>query len=93
MPAYETLKHQLTRISEDTASLIDNAERITELVEEGLSQWKATCQTISEQISEEMMRVAVVGAIKSGKSTFVNPFLAAITSKGGPGWSLLSLPG
>jgi hypothetical protein len=68
MPAYETLKHQLARISDDTAHLLDDAEKITERTDEGLSRWKTTCQIISEQTSEETMRVAVVGAIKSGKA-------------------------
>ncbi|MEE4358271.1 MAG: dynamin family protein [Desulfococcaceae bacterium] len=34
--------------------------------------WQKNCENIREQVSEEMLRVAVVGAIKSGKSTFVN---------------------
>ena len=85
MPAYETLKHQLARISDDTARLLGDAEKITELVGEGLSQWKTTCQTISEQISEEIMRIAVVGAIKSGKSTFVNTLFSDDYLKRGAG--------
>ena len=85
MPAYETLKRQITRISDDTAQLIDEAEKITERVDEGFSQWKTTCQIISEQISEEIMRVAVVGAIKSGKSTFVNTLFGGDYLKRGAG--------
>ncbi|MBR9985843.1 MAG: dynamin family protein [Desulfosarcina sp.] len=85
MPAYETLKRQLSRISDDTAHLIDEAEKITERVDEGFSQWKTTCQIISEQISEETMRVAVVGAIKSGKSTFVNTLFGGDYLKRGAG--------
>lgn len=85
MPAYETLKRQLTRISDDTAQLIDEAEKITERVDAGFSQWKTTCQIISEQISEEIMRVAVVGAIKSGKSTFVNTLFGGDYLKRGAG--------
>jgi hypothetical protein len=85
MPTYETLKHQLIHISEDTAHLLDDAERITEFIDEGLSQWRATCQTISGQISEEIMRVAVVGPIKSGKSTFVNTLFGGDYLKRGAG--------
>ena len=69
MSAYETLKHQLAGISEETARLLEDAEQIAELADDGLSQWKTTCRTVTEQIAEEIMRVAVVGAIKSGKST------------------------
>ncbi|MBC2741526.1 MAG: dynamin family protein [Desulfosarcina sp.] len=85
MPVYETLKHQLARISDDTARLLDDAEKITELTDEGFPQWKATCEIISEQISEEIMRVAVVGAIKSGKSTFVNTLFGGDYLKRGAG--------
>ena len=93
MSAYESLKHQLGRISDDTRRLLDEAEEITELADEGFTHWRTTCQTISEQISEEIMRVAVVGAIKSGKSTFVNTLYGGIISNGEPVSSLPSLPG
>ena len=85
MSAYETMKLQLSRISDDTAHLIDDAEKITELIDDGFSQWKTTCQIISEQISEEIMRVAVVGAIKSGKSTLVNTLFGGDYLKRGAG--------
>jgi GTPase len=85
MPAYETLKYQLARISDETASLLDDAEKVIEPTDEGLSRWKTTCQIISEQTSEETMRVAVVGAIKSGKSTFVNTLFGGDYLKRGAG--------
>lgn len=85
MPGYENLKHQLARIGDDTARLLEEAERITELTDTGLSQWRATCRTIAAQISEEIMRVAVVGAIKSGKSTLVNSLLSGDYLKRGAG--------
>ncbi len=85
MPAYETLKHQLAQISDATIRLIGEAEKISELTDESLSQWKSTCQIISEQLSEEVMRVAVVGAIKSGKSTFVNTLFGGDYLKRGAG--------
>jgi hypothetical protein len=85
MPVYEALKHQLVRISDDIARLIDDAEKISERIDEGLSQWKATCRNISEQASGETMRVAVVGAIKSGKSTCVNTLFGGDYLKRGAG--------
>ncbi len=85
MPAYETLKHRLTRISNDAERLLDDAVKMTVLSDDGLSQWKTTCRNISEQLSEEIMRVAVVGAIKSGKSTFANTLLMGDYLKRGAG--------
>ena len=85
MPPYEELKLQLTRISEDTAQLLDQAEKITELADADVERWKATCQTIARQAAEETMRIAVVGAIKSGKSTFVNTLYGGDYLKRGAG--------
>ena len=85
MSTYETLKDQLATISDDVLRLIDQAEKISELNDQGFSQWKLACQTISEQLSEEIMRVAVVGAIKSGKSTFVNTLFGGDYLKRGAG--------
>ncbi|HSO20066.1 MAG TPA: dynamin family protein, partial [Desulfosarcina sp.] len=85
MPAYETLKHRLAQISDDIIHLLDSAERISELNDEGLARWKATCRSIGDQLSEETMRVAVVGAIKSGKSTFVNTLYGGDYLKRGAG--------
>ena len=85
MPEYETLKDQLARISADTARLLDDAEKLTQFPDEGLARWRTTCQTISEQTSEDTMRVAVVGAIKSGKSTFVNTLFGGDYLKRGAG--------
>jgi hypothetical protein len=85
MPVYERLKDQLARISADAIRLLDDAEKITQLPDEGLARWRTTCETISEQSSEETMRVAVVGAIKSGKSTFVNTLFGGDYLKRGAG--------
>lgn len=40
-----------------------------------LEEWSKGCATIRERLHEEVLRVAVVGTIKSGKSTFTNALL------------------
>lgn len=40
-----------------------------------LEQWAKGCAAIRERLHEEVLRVAVVGTIKSGKSTFTNALL------------------
>ena len=75
--------------------LLDINTRITHLLQkqldeqpdpgDGLAHWKATCQGIHRQLSEEILRVAVVGSIKSGKSTFANAFLGDDHLKRGAG--------
>jgi hypothetical protein len=85
MPVYDDLKQTLVEINDRTVRLLDQAEKITELSHKGFSQWRRTCQTVSAQLSEETMRVAVVGAIKSGKSTFVNSLFGDDYLKRGAG--------
>ncbi len=85
MAEYETLKRHLAQNCHDAVHLLDAAGRIAELSDDGLSRWKATCASIAGQLSEEIMRVAVVGAIKSGKSTFVNTLFGADHLKRGAG--------
>ncbi len=85
MHGYETRKQQLVRLTGDTMRLLDNIEQSTELKDEGFSRWRATCRTITEQMDQETMRVAVVGAIKSGKSTLVNTILGGDYLKRGAG--------
>ena len=85
MTEYETLKRHLAQNCNAAGQLLDAAGRIAELSDDGLSRWKATCANIAAQLSEEIMRVAVVGAIKSGKSTFVNTLFGADHLKRGAG--------
>jgi hypothetical protein len=85
MAEYETLKGHLAQNCHDAAQLLEAAGQIAELSDDGLSGWKTTCASIAAQLSEEIMRVAVVGAIKSGKSTFVNTLFGADHLKRGAG--------
>ncbi len=85
MSTYETHKQELVQLSTDTLRLLDDAETIPEMTDEGISHWKRSCKTIIEQIPEETMRIAVVGAIKSGKSTLVNAVLGGDYLKRGAG--------
>lgn len=48
-------------------------------------EWQTVCDTIGDQLSQELIRVAVVGSIKSGKSTFINSLLAGDYLKRGAG--------
>ena len=48
-------------------------------------QWEQTSNSIARHILDQVVRVAVVGAIKSGKSTFVNSLLAYDYLKRGAG--------
>jgi GTPase SAR1 family protein len=65
--------------------LLNSAKKIPGMSDDGFIKWEKTCNDIYRQISEEIVRVAVVGAIKSGKSTFVNSLLNGDYLKRGAG--------
>lgn len=71
----DDLQHLIHRIRETSAAETGTADR-----------WERTLADIRAQIAHErLLRVAVVGAIKSGKSTFVNALLGADHLRRGAG--------
>ncbi|RLC10893.1 MAG: hypothetical protein DRH43_05365, partial [Deltaproteobacteria bacterium] len=50
-----------------------------------LEGWKSTTTRIERQLGEETIRIAVVGSIKSGKSTLVNAIFGGDYLKRGAG--------
>jgi polynucleotide 5'-kinase involved in rRNA processing len=75
MDAYNYLKEEILNINQDILSLISKAKSMTGLAESRFGDWEKTCQALPDQMTEDIMRVAVVGPIKSGKSTFLNSML------------------
>jgi len=72
MDIFSTLHNDVVKINQDLYSLIKQGRSITEMSDYSFDVWEKTCQSIEKQLSEEVLRVAVVGAVKSGKSTFTN---------------------
>ena len=85
MNNYDALKDDLLQINQDISSLFRNARSIPGLSNYSFEEWEKTCDSISEQIAKEIIRVAVVGPIKSGKSTFVNSLFKGDYLKRGAG--------
>jgi len=85
MSSFESVKTDLLQITRKFSSLLDRAKSIPGLSTFSFDGWEKAGRTIEEQINEDMLRVAVVGAIKSGKSTFVNAFLEGDYLKRGAG--------
>jgi hypothetical protein len=85
MDAYTHFKQQLLDVNGQLIDLL--GRRLYQLPEGsgGLAHWKSTCEGIHRQLSEEILRVAVVGSIKSGKSTFANAILGGDHLKRGAG--------
>jgi GTPase SAR1 family protein len=85
MSSFESVKADLLQITRKFSSLFDTAKSIPGLSTFSFDGWEKAGRTIAEQINEDVLRVAVVGAIKSGKSTFVNAFLEGDYLKRGAG--------
>ncbi len=85
MNKYSSHKNDLLSINSSILSLLEKAEAISGLSDHSYAQWKKTCQSIDKQVQEDVIRIAVVGAIKSGKSTFVNSLFKGDYLKRGAG--------
>lgn len=79
------LKEEILRVNQDILSLISKAKATSGMPETAFGDWEKTCEGLPNQISENIMRVAVVGPIKSGKSTFLNSMLKGDYLKRGAG--------
>lgn len=77
------IKEALGQLNEGIAGLI--ARLSAELEDEAFHEWSKTCSGITKQLDDELIRVGVVGPIKSGKSTFVNALLKGDYLKRGAG--------
>jgi GTPase SAR1 family protein len=85
MQSYEKRKNELIDLTREFASLIERAGATNGLAEASLERSLASCNTIKRQLNEETIRVAVVGPIKSGKSSFANSILGGDYLKRGAG--------
>ncbi len=72
MDKFNSLQKELYSINQDILSLLSQAGSIPGMSEDSFKTWLKNCEEISRQIDKKILRVAVVGPIKSGKSTFTN---------------------
>ncbi|MEA1947636.1 MAG: dynamin family protein, partial [Thermodesulfobacteriota bacterium] len=70
---------------QDISALFSDAGSITGMSDHSFIDWQKTCSNIYKQMSEQIIRVAVVGTIKSGKSTFINALFKGDYLKRGAG--------
>ena len=85
METYHYLKDEILKVNQDISSLISKANFLPGTAESRFDDWAKTCQGLPSQMAEDMMRVAVAGPIKSGKSTFLNSMLEGDYLKRGAG--------
>ncbi|MFZ5572593.1 MAG: dynamin family protein [Thermodesulfobacteriota bacterium] len=85
MESFPLLKQELLEDCEELTAQLEQALSIPEFADQQLKAWARACKSARQQISEEIIRIAVVGPIKSGKSTFVNSLLKGDYLKRGAG--------
>jgi GTPase SAR1 family protein len=85
MDSYNYLKEEILKVNQDILALISKVKSMPGMAESSFGDWKKTCRELPAQMSEDIIRVAVVGPIKSGKSTFLNSMLRGDYLKRGAG--------
>lgn len=85
MDTFDLLKKDILGIISDIRTLLEKIGTIPGFSDKNLENWEQACENIENQMSEEVVRIAVVGPIKSGKSTFVNALYKGDYLKRGAG--------
>ncbi len=85
MDAYSTLKDEILNVNHDVSSMFSTARSIPGMAEYRFGEWENTCQHLPRQLAEDTIRVAIIGPIKSGKSTFLNSIFKGEYVKRGAG--------
>ena len=86
MDTFSQTKTELLEIIDGLNALFAAANAIPGMADHSFEDWAKTCRTIGAQIQKETLRVAVVGPIKSGKSSFTNASWGGTISNAVPGW-------
>jgi len=85
MQDYDNLKFELQAVNQSICELMRRARTVPATSEQIFEEWETACHKIAGQLDDDLIRVAVVGAIKSGKSTLINAMLAGDYLKRGAG--------
>ncbi len=79
------IKDEIADVTGDVLHAIEKALSLKGLSGGSLEEWRRIVSGLSRGLDEGMLKIAVVGAIKSGKSTFVNALLGQDYLKRGAG--------
>ncbi len=85
MDQFKKTREEIISVNEKTLTLLTQAETILGHTASSFDQWKQICANIRQNLLDHVVRIAVVGAIKSGKSTLVNALLQGDYLKRGAG--------
>jgi len=79
------LSKDISKISSSLFQIIQKIKKNTEFYDDTCRKWGKTCSEIPSQVNDDLIKVAVTGAVKSGKSTFVNSIFKSDFLKRGAG--------
>lgn len=82
---YSKIRKDLLLINSDISTLISKAKSIQESADNIIVEWEKSCKSLRKRLGEDIIRIAVVGPIKSGKSTFLNALFKGDYLKRGAG--------
>jgi GTPase SAR1 family protein len=85
METYSTLKDEILKVNQDVSALFSTAKSIPGMADYSFGEWEKTCESLPQQLAQNTIRVAIVGTIKSGKSTFLNSIFKGDYVKRGAG--------
>jgi len=85
MNPYKKLKNEILKINQGVSALFATAKNIPGMADYSFGEWEKTCENLPGQLAENTIRVAIVGTIKSGKSTFLNSIFKGEYVKRGAG--------
>ncbi|MBU1343571.1 MAG: dynamin family protein [Proteobacteria bacterium] len=75
----------IEKIIKDTLSILQMVEEVPQMGDSSFTKYQEVCRRIPGQIQSGRLKIAVVGVIKSGKSTFVNSLVGRELVKRGAG--------
>ncbi len=85
MAPQTSLYQTIDTIAADTLAVIRMMEDIPLMSGSALENYKKNCRRMPEQIRSNLIKIAVVGVIKSGKSTLINAMIGKELVKRGAG--------
>lgn len=85
MKSTDQLQAELMDTTQALAHLLGTTTNLPGGVEASLDRWKQICSRSGQTFSDRRVRVAAIGAIKSGKSTLINALLGADHLRRGAG--------
>jgi GTPase SAR1 family protein len=85
MDIYRALRDEVLQINTEVLALFSTAQSIPGMSDYSFGNWGKTCAALPQQLAEDIIRVAIVGPIKSGKSTLMNSIFKGDYVKRGAG--------